>query len=139
MLYSTKFIRIFATFFFLSILLLIYGYLPLTLDLNIDGFERIDRDFFFYSCIGLFILFNLITYFFRYLADRSSMGYYQRTAVHLLPSVLYFSMTLLIGYLGIWNNASAMNPSSYNYLTYLSPILLILWIFLFVFTLAKKI
>ncbi len=139
MLQAAKFIRVFSTFFFLVILLLVYGYIPLTLDINIDGFERVGREFFFYSCIGLFILFNLITYFFRYLTDKSSMGYYQRTAVHLLPSVLYFSMTFLIGYLGAVNNAAALDLSSYNYLTYISSILLISWFFAFLFTLIKNI
>ena len=138
MLQASKFVRIFFAFFFLAILLMIYGYLPLTIDINIEGFGRVGRDFFFYSCIGLFIFFNLITYFFRYLADRSGMGYYQRTVVHLLSPVLYLSMTLLIGYLGVLNNSTAMSSSTYNYLTYLSPILLILWIFGFLFVLIKK-
>lgn len=139
MLQSAKFIRVFFAFFFLAILLLIYGYAPLTLDINISGFERVGRDYFFYSCIGLFIFFNLITYFFRYLANRSSMGYYQRTTIHLLSPILYLSMTLIIGYLGVINNSSAMSSSTYGYLTYLSPILLIFWIFGFLFTRIKKV
>ncbi len=139
MLQSAKFIRVFTAFFFLAMLLMIYGYMPLTLDINIPGFERVGRAFFFYSCIGLFVLFNLITYFFRYLADRSSMKYYQRATIHLLPSVLYFSMTLLIGYLGAVNNASSIDPSRYSYLTYVSSVLLILWFFSFLFTLIKQV
>ncbi|MCP4457878.1 MAG: hypothetical protein GY816_07630 [Cytophagales bacterium] len=139
MLQASKFIRVFFAFFFLAILLLTYGYLPLTININIDGFGRVGREFFFYACIGLFIFFNLITYFFRYLADRTNMGYYQKTIIHLLPSVLYFSFILLIGYLGTINNAPAMNSSSYGYLTYLSSALLIIWIFAFLFTLLKKV
>ncbi len=139
MIQAAKFIRVFTTIFFLVILLLIYGYLPLTLDINIEGFDRVGREFFFYSCIGLFILFNLASYFFRFLANRSSLGYYTRTTIHLLPSVLYFSMTLLIGYLGAINNAGSINASDYNYLNYISSGLLIFWFFSFLFTLIRKI
>ena len=138
MLQASKFIRVFTAFFFLAILLMVYGYLPLTLDVNIAGFDRLGREFFFYGCLGFFFILNLITYFFRHQADKSDMGYYQKTVIHLLPSVLYFAMTLLIGYLGAINNSQALDASSYGYLTYLSSALLIIWFFSFLFTYIKK-
>ncbi len=131
-----KVARLITTLIFLGVLLLAYAYLPLTLDINIEGFDRVGRDFFFYLAIGLYILFNLITYFLRFYADRIGMSTYRRLHIHALAPVLYFSMTVLIGYITVVNKFQ--DPSIYNYLNYVSIILIAAWFFSFLFVSVRR-
>jgi len=133
-----KVLRIFTAIFYVVILLFIYAYLPLTLDLNIEGIGRIGRGFFFYTAMSVFVVLQLIFYFFRFYVDRAGVGQQLRFTVHLLPSVMLFSLTLLIGYLGVLNNAEDIAPSRYYYLNYLSAVLMIGWFFAFLFVLIRK-
>ena len=135
---AIKVIRFITTFVFLAVLLASYAYLPLTMDINIDGFERVGKDFYFYSAVGLYLLLNLITYFFRFYADRVKLTLYRRLMVHILAPVLYFSLTLIIGFLTVVNNALDVIPSTYYYLNYLCVILILGWIFSFLFVTVRK-
>lgn len=135
---AVKVVRLITTIVFLIVLLTGYAYLPLTLDINIEGFGRVGRDIFFYSAVGLYVLLNLITYFLRFYADRVGMTQYRRLHIHALAPVLYFSMTLLVGYLTVVNNAQDIDPQTFNYLNYLSFGLIILWFFSFLFVSFKR-
>lgn len=133
-----KVLRIFTSLFFIIILLFIYAYLPLTLDINLEGVGRIGRGFFFYTAMSVYVVLQLIFYFFRFYVDRAGVGQQLRFTVHLLPSIMLFSLTLLIGYIGVLNNAEDIAPSRYYYLNYLSAALMVGWFFAFLFVLIRK-
>jgi hypothetical protein len=133
-----KVVRLVFIFFFLVVLLFIYAYLPLTIDIGIEEIGRVGRGLFFYTTVGAFMTFYLITYFLKYYVDRQGIGQYQRLFVHLLPAVLYFAMTLLIAFIGVNNNADDIRPSTFYYLNYLCVVILVGWIFGFLFVLIKR-
>jgi hypothetical protein len=133
-----KVLRIFSSIFFVIILLFIYAYLPLTIDINFESIGRIGRNFFFYSAMGSYVVLHLMFYFFRFYVDRAGVGQYLRLVVHLLPTIMLFSLTLLIGYVGVLNNADDIAPSRYYYLNYLSAALMIGWFFAFLFVLIRR-
>ena len=139
MIQAIKVVRLILTFFFFGVLLFTYAYFPLTIDVNIDGMGRIDRDYFFYATVGLYLVINLITYFFRYYSDRNEMPEKRRFWIHALAPVLYFSMSVLIGYLTVVNNSNDLDASDFNYLNYLSVFLVGGWVLSFLFVLIKKI
>ncbi len=133
-----KVLRIFTSIFFVIILLFIYAYLPLTIDINFDSIGRVGRNFFFYSAMGSYVVLHLMFYFFRFYVDRAGVGQQLRLTVHMLPAVMLFSLTLLIGYIGVLNNAEDIAPSRYNYLNYLSAVLMLGWFFTFLFVLIRR-
>lgn len=132
-----KVVRLVTYFLFLTILLLVYAYVPLTLDVQMDGIGRVGRSFFFYSALGVFLVLHFALYFLRVQIDRMGVGLWVRFAIHALPSVLFFSLTLLIGYVGILNNAQDIEPARYFYLNYLSAGLPLIWLAGFLFVVAK--
>ena len=136
---AAKVIRLIFTFVFLAVLLLCYAYLPLTLDINIEGSQRIGRELFFYVAIGLFLLVNLSTYFLRNNATGLTSAPKKKLLIHLLAPVLYFSMAMLIGFLTVVNNPQDVSVISFNYLNYLAAGLVLAWIFSFLFVSIKKI
>ncbi len=140
MINAVKIVRLVMTVFLLAILLVSYAYLPLTIDTNLDT-PRLGRDHFFYGAMGLFLVLNLITYFLRFFVDRINAPQYSRVAVHALAPVLYFAMTLLIGFLALLNNASAteVEPADFFYLNYLSSFVLIAWFVVFLFVSIRKV
>jgi len=133
-----KVLRIFITIFFVVVLLTMYAYMPLTVDVNIDAIGRVGRNFFFYSAMSTFVVLSLVFYFFRFYVDRAGVGMWVRLMVHLLPAVMFFSLSLLIGYLGVYNNSQDIVPSTFNYLYYLSAVLALGWFFTFLFVLITK-
>lgn len=139
MLQSVKVIRLIMMFVFLGILLFSYAYLPLTLDINMDGFDRIGREVYFYSAIGLFLLINLVTYFLRFYAERISMAPYGKLAIHLLAPVLFFSFTLLAGFLTVINNAQDIDPGKWVYLNYLAIVLVSAWTLSFLYAAIRRV
>jgi len=133
-----KVTRIITSIFFVGVLLLAYAYLPLTLDLNWEGFGRVDRSSFFYIALGTFITLNLITYFFRWHSNQSGLLPRTRLMIHLLPSVLFFALALLVGYVAVLNNAADVSPQDYNYLNFVSIILLMTWVVVFFYFFIRK-
>jgi hypothetical protein len=133
-----KVVRLVFIFFFLVVFLFIYAYLPLTIDIGLEEIGRVGRNSFFYTVIGLFVGFYFISHFLQYFVDRQGIGMYQRLFIHLLPAVLYFALTLLVGYIGVNNNSDDIRPSTFYYLNYLCIVVLVGWICGFLFVLVKR-
>ena len=52
--------------------------------------------------------------------------------------ILNIYLTLLAGFIGVWNNSSHISPSNYSYLNFLGPGLLIIWLGGLIFLVVKK-
>jgi hypothetical protein len=55
-----------------------------------------------------------------------------------LPVVVNFYICFLVGFLGVLNNPSNIQFSSYEYLNYLGPILLLVWGILIIYFMSTK-
>lgn len=136
---ALKVVRIITILFFLGILSFSYAYLPLTLDLNLEGIGRIGRGLYFYTAVGSLIVLNLITYFLRFYVEKIDARRGLKVTMHALAPVLFFSLTLLIGYVTVINNEQDVNPSLFYYLNYLSMGVIVAWILSLIYVLVKKI
>ncbi|MEM6831488.1 MAG: hypothetical protein AAF551_13340, partial [Bacteroidota bacterium] len=87
--------------------------------------------------LGTFILVNILL--------RLVLGYGLRSLNLSIRSwmmglifLLNFYITLIIGFIGVLNNSTHVSPSSYAYLNFLGPILLIGWMIGLIFLVFKK-
>ncbi len=134
---AVKVLNLFSTLFFAVILLLIYSYLPLQVDLNLDRFGVIHKQDFFYQVLITFIILNIIL--------RGVIFYGFKSVSTLLLSwisalifVVNFYLTLLIGFIGVLNNAAHISPTGFGYLNVFGPVLLIAWLSGLFFLIIKK-
>ncbi|MEM9338713.1 MAG: hypothetical protein AAGA66_08305 [Bacteroidota bacterium] len=126
----------FSSILFIAILLLVYAYLPVQVDLKVQELSVHKQHFFYYS-LGTFILVNILL--------RLVLGYGLRSLNLSIRSwmmglifLLNFYITLIIGFIGVLNNSTHVSPSSYAYLNFLGPILLIGWMIGLIFLVFKK-
>jgi hypothetical protein len=134
---AVKVLNLFSTLLFAGILLLVYSFLPISVDLNLDFISNIHKQQFFYYVFLIFILLNfLLRVILRFGAkgvDETLYGW-----LYLLIFIVNFYMTLLVGFVGVLNNTNHINPSSYAYLNYMGPLAVIAWFAGYIFLLFKK-
>ncbi|MEO9870920.1 hypothetical protein [Ekhidna sp.] len=138
MIKAVKVLNAVSVFLFTVILLVIYAYLPIMVDLSLEGVKGMHKQTFFYYAFGGFVTVNIILRIGINLGSRNlstDLTAWIRTIIF----IVNFYLTTLIGFLGVLNNASSIDPSNYAYLNYLGPIFLVFWIIgLFFFILQKK-
>jgi hypothetical protein len=127
MLKAAKVLRIFSVLLFLATLLFTYAYVPLTLEVNIEALGRVGREHFFYFFLILFVVLAMMLRFLRTRVDAMGVPHEVRLWVHLLPFVVFTSLVLVIGYLGVLNNAQNVGPANYFYLNWLAVLLIAAW------------
>lgn len=126
-----------STVLFVIILLLVYAYLPIQVELNVEGLDTVHKQRFFYYALFAFIIVNLLlrvilTFGFR--SSKVDIAAWLRGLIF----VLNFYMTLIMGFIGVLNNATHVSPSSYAYLNFLGPILLVGWVVGLVVVIVKQ-
>lgn len=122
---------------FSVILLLVYAYLPIMVDLNIEGVKDVHKQTFFYYAFGSFVIVNLILRVGLTLGSRSlseNLGAWIRSILF----IVNFYLASIVGFIGVLNNTGHINPSSYGYLNYLGPIFLVVWVSGLIFFIFKK-
>jgi len=137
MIKAVRVLNLFSTILFAGILLLIYAFLPISVDLNLQGIGDMHRQDFFYNAIILFLVFNVL------LRLIITVGLKQLRPVLQAWSSLFITifnvyLTLIIGFIGVWNNSTHIAPSSYAYLNYMGPLFIIFWIGGLIFLAFKK-
>lgn len=137
MIKAVKVLNLFSMLLFAAILLLVYAYLPISVNLNVDGVSSIHKQDFFYQALIGFLALNILL--------RMVIFYALRSIPALLLSwvssfifVINFYFTLLIGFIGVWNNSTHVSPSSYSYLNILGPVLLVIWVVGLIFLAFRK-
>ena len=138
MIKSIKVLNLFSTLLFGIILLLVYAYLPISVDVNIEGVSTVHKQTFFYVALSSFLVINvllrLITRFGFTKFNETLKGW-----VSLVVLVVNVYLTLLVGFIGVWNNATSISPDGYGYLNYIGPFLLVCWIIGLIFLVFKNI
>jgi len=132
-----KVLNVFSTILFAAILLLVYAYLPINVDINIEGVSSIHKQTLFYQLLGGFLVINLllrltINFGFRKLPDLL------KAWITVLIFIVNFYCTLMVGFIGVWNNSTHISPEGYAYLNYIGPILMIIWVVGLIFLVIKK-
>ncbi|MEM6642157.1 MAG: hypothetical protein AAF616_04180 [Bacteroidota bacterium] len=127
MIKAVKVLNLLSLLLFAAILLLVYAFLPVEVNLNIDGFSNVNKQTLFYQLLGLFIIVNILLQ----LLLKFGVGQWKesdRAWVGLLVFIVNFYLASLFGFLGVLNNASSISPDSYAYLNLIAPLLLIVWL-----------
>ena len=142
MLRAVNFVRLLSIMIFLGTFSLVYSYLDpmvsFSLETDIPTLHRTD---FFYLGALIFLVINiflwlLIKIVVPKIAKR--FGILSAGWFAMLPVVVNFYICFLIGFLGALNNTSSLELSSYAYLNYLGPILLVIWMALTIYFMSTK-
>ncbi|MEQ8906838.1 hypothetical protein [Ekhidna sp.] len=137
MIKATKVLNSLSIIFFMAILLLVYAYLPIMVDLNVEELKDFHKQTFFYYTVGGFVVVNVI------LKLVTSLGakYLPKEPQAWLNAIIFvinFNITLIVGFIGVWNNPAHIEPESFAYLNYMGPILIIIWVIGLIFLYFKK-
>lgn len=134
---AVKVLNLFSTLLFGAILLLVYAFLPISVDLNLQEMGVMHKQDFFFNAIVIFLALNIILRLILTVGLRNI-----RPDIHAWASafifIVNFYLTLLIGFIGVWNNSTHISPSSYAYLNFMGPALLIIWAVGLIFLFLKK-
>lgn len=124
---AIKVLNLFSTLLFAGILLLVYAFLPISVDLHIDGFGALHKQQFFYYAIAIFVVINLVLRLIFHFGTRG-LSEQVNEWFTLLIFIVNVYLTLLIGFVGVINNETHISASSYAYLNYLGPIAIFGWV-----------
>lgn len=130
-------LNVLSIFLFSAILLLVYAYLPISVNLNVEGLSAVHRQTFFYYIFGSFVGINVLIRI-ATSGGQKSMNSTLFAWIRLIIFIINFYLTTLVGFIGVLNNSTHINPESYNYLMYLGPILLAVWIIGLFFLIIKS-
>ncbi len=137
MIKAVKVLNTISILLFSGVLLLVYAYLPIMVDVNLEGVKDIHKQTLFYYLFGAFVVVNFIL--------RIGINYGTRGISNQLGgwirSILFivnFYFATIIGFIGVVNNTGHINPESYAYLNFLGPIFLVIWIIGLIFFILKK-
>lgn len=151
-----KLFQILSILFFLPLLLIVYAYLPeqviLTAD-HIGYLNLISKETFFYAVLFLFVITNALCISLgralKQLPARQSVSgsavFYNMESkngiIAWLKSFCIILNTLFIFglvYIGMLNNEEAIKGTNYNFFFYTGPILVLIWLLLFVFIILRR-
>lgn len=137
MIKAVKVLNLFSTLLFAAILLMVYAFLPVSVDLNIEGVGTVHKQELFYQALIGFLAINILlrlVIFYGFRGFRPTLLAWTSSLIF----VVNFYFTVLIGFIGVWNNATSISPSSYGYLNTIGPLLLIVWVVGLIFLVIKK-
>ena len=125
-------VRFLSLVFFLLAIGLVYAYLSTQVELGMgEDAWVVTRDTFFYTALATFVLVNIVL---RVLSQhvKKSMGrqWQDKTLAWFLMIVPFVNIyiSLLIGFVGVINNPTHVSASSYVYLNFLGPVLILVWV-----------
>lgn len=137
MIKAVKVLNVVSIFLFTVILLLVYAYLPIRVELNIDQVGTVHKQHFFYYALVTFVVINLLL---RLVFDFGFRTVNENLKAWLkgLLFILNLNLAFLIGFIGVLNNSTHISPSSYAYLNYFGPFLIISWFVGLIFLALRK-
>ena len=137
MIKAIKVLNRISVLLFSAIFLLVYAYLPIAVDLGVEGLGQLHKQNFFYYFFGAFMVINIL------LRVTTNMGTknLKEELLSWIRSIVFivnFYLTTLVGFIGVLNNTNHINPESFAYLSYLGPTLLAIWVIGLIFLLIKN-
>ncbi|MDQ3394460.1 MAG: hypothetical protein M3512_10170 [Bacteroidota bacterium] len=152
-----KFFQILSIIFFLPVLIFVYAYLP---DQVVFSSARsglagtvISRETFFYGILILFVLSNILCIalgrailqlparetisgapiFFNEASKGGVIAWLKSFCIVLNAFFIFGAM-----YIGMLNNEEEIQSTNFNFLIYIGPILILIWLLLFVFIILRR-
>jgi len=137
MIQAVKVLNVTSILLFTVVLLLIYGYLPISVDVNIEGIDNLHKHRFFYYSLSAFIGVNIIV---RLILNFGFKSVSENVFAWMtsLIFILNLYLTFIVGFMGVWNNSNSISASSYAYLNYLGPFFILIWVGGLIFLVVKK-
>ena len=137
-------VRFFSIILFLVTLGFVYAYLPLKVNMAPDdGMLAVDKDFFFYAVAAMFLVVNMVfTVIARVLGPRVRSHSEEMLAwLKAGAPALNIYISLLVGFVGVINNPLSISASSYVYLNFIGPAMIILWLggFIYLFLQSRAV
>ncbi|MDW3192114.1 MAG: hypothetical protein R8G66_07110 [Cytophagales bacterium] len=125
-------IRFLSFALFLIAMGLVYSYLSPQVELAMGPKAWVvSKDTFFYGILGIFVGVNVVL---RVLSQNMKKGIGQswddKTLAWFLAIVpiINIYISLLVGFVGVINNPTHVSTSSYSYLIFFGPVLLVVWV-----------
>jgi len=150
----TNLLRVLSSILFIIVLLFVYANLPDTVDLTVDPIGSSwlvipKSDFFYYSLI-IFLLTNLIAFFFgrvfqgigidseTFFFSSQSFKDHFTTWWGIFPAIMNLIFMFSLGFIGVFNGQDKQLAQSYSYLSFLGQFLVAGWIIWLIVVLVKK-
>tara|TARA_B100000609_G_scaffold188723_1_gene175132 strand:+ start:382 stop:801 length:420 start_codon:yes stop_codon:yes gene_type:complete len=130
--------KFFSGILFLFILLLVYAYMPIMVKLDPEATTQVHKENFFYFGLALFTALNTLILFAQSMINKRLKGEVLQSWIGGFTFVFNLYLTFLIGFLGVLNNPSHIEASSYAYLNWLGPFMIFSWFIGLIFILLKK-
>lgn len=137
MIKAIKVLNRISVLLFSAIFLLVYAYLPIAVDLGVEGLGQLHKQNFFYYFFGAFMVINILL---RVTTNMETKNLKEELLswIRSIVFIVNFYLTTLVGFIGVLNNTNHINPESFAYLSYLGPTLLVIWVIGLIFLLVKN-
>lgn len=139
-----------TVFIFLAMLLYVYAFLPEMVSLYFDQggtpIFQMDREVFFYSALGLFMVCTLVLSFLKRTLKTlpvgttgTSISANKKSGLRVwadsLSVVLNLFFIFSISFVGLFHNDEHFNVSYFAFIVYIGPLLICIWIFYLIYLL----
>ncbi len=125
-------VRFLSYAFFLVAMGLVYSYLSPQVELGMGPKAWVvSKDTFFYAILAIFVVINIVL---RILSQNIKKGigrsWEAKTLAWFLAIVpiINIYISLLVGFVGVINNPTHVSTTSYAYLNFFGPVLLVVWV-----------
>ena len=134
---AVKVLNLVSTFLFVAILIVVYAYLPISVDINIEGYSNIHKQRLFYYFVSAFLIVNILirlilNFGFKQVSENMMAWLFG------LIFVLNCYLTFIVGFVGVWNNSTHISPVNYAYLNGVGPLFILIWTIGFIVLFVKE-
>ena len=142
-----KAVRVISSLAFLGVLLYVYAYLPDPVKLPVDlgGIREllVNKGNLFYIMVGIFAIVSTTSFFVVRLINTlpgSEISFKKNLTNWSLSFLVVINIFLILSLviIGIINNTERAGIGHYATLAYVGPVLLVIWLFLLIFVVAKR-
>ena len=142
-----KAVRVISSLAFLGVLLYVYAYLPDPVKLPVDlgGIREllVNKGNLFYVMVGIFAIVSTTSFFVVRLINTlpgSEISFKKNLTNWSLSFLVVINIFLILSLviIGIINNTERAGIGHYATLAYVGPVLLVIWLFLLIFVVAKR-
>ena len=142
-----KAVRVISSLAFLGVLLYVYAYLPDPVKLPVDlgGIREllVNKGNLFYIMVGIFAIVSTTSFFVVRLINKlpgSEISFKKNLTNWSLSFLVVINIFLILSLviIGIINNTERAGIGHYATLAYVGPVLLVIWLFLLIFVVAKR-
>ena len=143
-----KAVRNISSVAFLGVLLYVYAYLPNPVKLPIDFADireiLVDKGNLFYAMIGVFAIVSIASFFVVRLINslpQTEINFRRNLTNWSLSFIVVINIFLILSLIiiGIINSTESIAIGSYATLAYVGPVLLVIWLFLLILVIAKRV